>query len=64
METFKPGDIIRRKDMPSIRYKVLGPVAGWQNMTEITLVSHNRGLRIKTGMIDSNDDRWEKVNES
>jgi hypothetical protein len=59
----KIGDVIRRKDMPSILYQIVGTAENWNNMWEVKLTSKTYGMKLKSGMIDKNDDRWEVVGE-
>jgi len=61
---FKVGDIICRKDMPSIRYQIIvgtSTASEFHNMWVVKLVSSRMGMGKTTGMIAKDDDRWEVV---
>lgn len=55
----KIGDMIRRKDMPSIIYKIVGRNPEW-HAWKVELVSKTKGVH-RQGFIDVDDDRWEEV---
>lgn len=61
----KTGDLVRRKDMPSMVYKIKGTSTSsdWHNMWVLELVSPKSvKARLKsTGMISKDDTRWEVV---
>ena len=59
----KVGDLIHRKDMPDIHYRILGESDKWKDMWSVELITFDRKSRlsVEQGMIDKDDARWEIV---
>jgi hypothetical protein len=56
----KIGDIIYRKDMPQILYRVVGNDRK-RKMWEVELVSSRKGHSVYKGLIAKGDERWEEM---
>ena len=59
-DNMKVSDLIARKDMSSILYKVTGENADWKDCWDVELFSQAKGV-MKAGMIDKDDDMWKVV---
>lgn len=55
----KIGDLIHRKDMPHIIYRIIGRSGDW-HAWKIEIVTNPKGLH-KAGLVDMDDERWEVV---
>ena len=59
MTDFKIGDIITRKDMPSMTCRIEGDNPNW-NAWDVVSIGNTRG-RMESGMVFKDDERWIKV---
>lgn len=58
----KIGDIIARKDMPRIRYRIVGDAKEWADFWAVELLGNSRGL-MQAGIIAKDDERWDVQEE-
>lgn len=55
------GDIIARKDMPQVKYRITGENKKHPDFWNVAVETPYPGL-LKRGMIAKDDDRWEVFN--
>jgi hypothetical protein len=53
----KIGDIICRKDMPQMQFKIIGENKGWNAWVVMPAMKYE-GFNKKEGLIQKNDERW------